>query len=85
MMNHCVYTNAYYAKDNSLIMSAHIGEKHIETIEIDLQRFIISQSRGSHNKDTEYHDRILSLVQRNIPQIVRRANRKTANADVMSA
>ena len=85
MMNHCVYTNAYYAKDNSLIMSAHIGEKHIETIEIDLQRFIISQSRGSHNKDTEYHDRILSLVQRNIPQIARRANRKTANADVMSA
>lgn len=85
MMNHCVYTNAYYAKDNSLIMSAHIGERHIETIEVDLQRFIILQSRGSHNKDTEYHDRILSLVQRNIPKIIRRANRKTANADVMSA
>lgn len=34
-MHHCVYTNAYYAKDNSLVMSAHIGEKRIETIEID--------------------------------------------------
>ena len=84
-MHHCVYTNAYYAKDNSLVMSAHIGDKRIETVEIDLQRLSISQSRGSHNQNSEYHDRIMSLVQRNLPKIARRATQKSPNADVISA
>ena len=84
-MHHCVYTNAYYAKDNSLVMSAHIGDKRIETVEIDLQRLSISQSRGSHNQNSEYHDRIMSLVQRNLPKIARRTTKKSPNADVISA
>lgn len=85
IMHHCVYTNAYYAKNNSLVMSAHIGNKHIETIEIDLQRLIISQSHGAYNQDTKYHDRIVSLVQRNLHKIAWRANQKSENADVISA
>ena len=84
-MHHCVYTNAYYAKDNSLVMSAHIGDKRIETVEIDLQRLSILQSRGSHNENSEYHDRIMSLVQRNLPTIARRTTQKSPNADVISA
>lgn len=84
-MHHCVYTNAYYAKDNSLVMSAHIGEKRIETVEIDLRHMSISQAHGSHNKNSEYHDRIVSLVQRNLPAIARRTNQKSKNADVISA
>lgn len=84
-LNHCVYSNAYYAKDNSLIMSAHIGDKHVETIEIDLCRFVILQAHGNHNQDSKYHNRILSLVNQNIPKIARRAKRRTTNADVLSA
>ena len=84
-MHHCVYTNAYYAKDNSLVMSAHIGEKRIETVEIDLQHMSISQAHGSHNQNSEYHDRIVSLVQRNLPAIARRTSQKSKNADVISA
>ena len=85
IMHHCVYSNAYYAENNSLVMSAHIGDKRIETIEIDLQRLIISQSHGAYNQDTKYHNRIVSLVQRNLHKIARRANQKTENADVISA
>mgnify|MGYP005922908105 FL=1 len=85
IMHHCVYSNAYYAENNSLVMSAHIGDKRIETIEIDLKRLIISQSHGAYNQDTKYHSRIVSLVQRNLHKIARRANQKTENADVISA
>ena len=84
-MHHCVYTNAYYAKDNSLVMSAHIGEKRIETVEIDLQHMSISQAHGSHNKNSEYNDRIVSPVQRNLPAITRTPSQKSKNADVISA
>ena len=66
-------------------MTAHIGKKHIETIEIDLQRLIISQSHGAYNQNTKYHDRIVSLVQRNLHKIARRANQKSENADAISA
>lgn len=85
IMHHCVYTNGYYAENNSLVMSAHIGDKRLETIEIDLKRLIISQSHGAYNQDTKYHNRIVSLVQRNIHKIARRANQKSENADVISA
>ena len=85
IMHHCVYSNAYYAENNSLVMSAHIGDKRIETIEIDLRRLIISQSHGAYNQDSKYHNRIVSLVQRNLHKIARRANQKTENADVISA
>lgn len=84
-MRHCFYTNAYYAKDNSLVMSAHIGEKRIETVEIDRQHMSISQAHGSHNKNSEYNDRIVSPVQRNLPAITRTPSQKSKNADVISA
>lgn len=65
-MHHCVYTNEYYKLSDSLILSARIGEKRIETIEVSLKTFEIVQSRGTCNKNTEYHERIISLVKKNI-------------------
>jgi hypothetical protein len=61
-MHHCVYTNEYYKKPYSLIMSATIGGKRIETIEVDLTSFTIKQCFGKRNQFTMYHDRIKSLV-----------------------
>lgn len=64
-MHHCVFTNAYYLKENSLILSATIDGKRIETVEISLKTMEVMQSRGICNKNTEYHDRIIKLVNKN--------------------
>lgn len=71
-MHHCVFTNKYYNKPDSLIMSARIGEKRIETIEVNLKSLEIVQSRGACNKNTEYHNRIIELVKKNIGLIRKR-------------
>lgn len=65
-MHHCVFANKYYRKEDSLVMSARIGDKRIETIEINLRTLDIVQSRGVCNNVTEYHDRIIGLVKKNI-------------------
>lgn len=65
-MHHCVFSGGYYEKKDSLVLSAHIGDKRIETIELSLKTLEIIQSRGICNKNTEYHDRIIGLVKQNI-------------------
>ncbi len=78
-MHHCVYTNNYYKKNDSLILSATIGGKRIETIEISLNSFTIIQSRGPLNRNTEYHDRIIELVKKNMPLIRKKSTLKNSN------
>lgn len=65
-MHHCVYTNKYYLKPESLILSARLGDKRIETVEVNLKTLDVVQSRGVCNTNTEYHDRIIGLVKKNI-------------------
>lgn len=64
-MHHCVFNGEYYLKENSLILSATIDGKRIETIEISLKTLKVVQSRGACNKNTEYHDQIINLVNKN--------------------
>ena len=71
-MHHCVYTNAYYNNENSLILSARIDGERIETVEVDLRTLKVVQSRGVCNSNTEYHDRIIALVESNAEQIRQR-------------
>ena len=71
-MHHCVYTNAYYNKENALILSARIDGERIETVEVDLRTLKVVQSRGVCNSNTEYHDRIIALVESNAEQIRQR-------------
>lgn len=71
-MHHCVYTNAYYNDENSLILSARIDGQRIETVEVDLRTLKVVQSRGVCNSNTEYHDRIIKLVEDNAEQIRQR-------------
>ena len=68
-LHHCVFTNEYYLKEQSLILSARIEGKRIETIEVSLETMKVIQCRGLQNKNTEYHDRIIDLVNSNIRQI----------------
>ena len=66
LMHHCVFSNAYYLKENSLILSATIGEKRIETVEVNLQTLKVVQSRAVCNGISEYHNRIITLVENNV-------------------
>lgn len=74
--NHCVFTNEYYKKQNSLILSAKVNGVHAETIQVSLENLEILQSRGKGNKATKYNKEIIKLVNKNLPQI--RARMKTA-------
>lgn len=65
-LHHCVFTNEYYKKSDSLIMSARIDDKPIETIEVSLKTLSVVQSRGLQNKPSDYHDQIVSMVRKNI-------------------
>lgn len=68
-LKHCVYTNAYYLKEKSLILSAKVDGARTETIEVDLKNFKVIQSRGLKNDSTKYHDEIIDLVNKNIEKI----------------
>ncbi|MGC4244539.1 MAG: PcfJ domain-containing protein, partial [Herbaspirillum sp.] len=72
-LRHCVFTNDYFAKEGSLVLSARIDGRPVETIEVDLKKFKVEQSRGMHNHPSEHHDRIVSMVRRNMKKIRERA------------
>ena len=68
-LHHCVFTNEYHLKEKSLILSARIEGKRVETIEVSLETMQVIQCRGLQNKNTEYHEHIIELVHQNIQQI----------------
>lgn len=72
IMHHCVFSNKYYEKKDSLILSARIGDKHIETVEVSLRTFKVVQCYGAYNKFTPYHDNIKKLVEKNMKIIKQR-------------
>ncbi|RRJ91549.1 hypothetical protein EG240_05960 [Paenimyroides tangerinum] len=70
--NHCVYTNKYYAKQGSLILSARVNNVLKETVEISLKEMIVTQSRGYGNKASNHHKEIVELVNENLHLIQER-------------
>lgn len=72
VLDHCVYSNEYFKKEDCLILSSKIGRERLETIEIDLKQMKIIQCRGKSNQNTSYHDRIVNLVNKNINVIRKR-------------
>jgi hypothetical protein len=71
-MHHCVFASKYFLKDDALVFSATIDGKRIETVEFSLSKMKVVQSRGVQNKNSEYHDRIINLVNINMNQIAKR-------------
>lgn len=69
-MHHCV--GGYHRRKDSLIFSATINGKRIETVEVSLKTLQVVQSRGVCNSNTEYHDRIITLVESNAELIRKR-------------
>jgi hypothetical protein len=75
-MHHCVASNEYYKKKDSLILSARDehGER-LETIEVDLNRMKVAQCYGKFNSITERHDEILELINNNMGVIIHCKNK----------
>lgn len=61
----CVFSSSYYLKKDTLVLSARIGDTIIETVEVDLHTLKVVQCHGKYHKETEYHDRIINLVNSN--------------------
>ena len=70
-MHHCVLRMAYYNKPSSLILSAKINGKRIETIEVNLVNYQVAQCYGACNQFTPFHDSILNLMKANMDEIKR--------------
>lgn len=68
----CVFGAGYYLKADTLILSARIDGQIVETVEVDLRTLKVVQCHGKYNKDTEYHDRIINLVNSNAKLIRKR-------------
>jgi len=81
-MCHCVYKCEYFKKPYSLILSARIGDKRIETIEVDLSHYSIKQCYGKHDQFTMYHDRIVSLVASQMETIKAYNRRRTTKIKI---
>lgn len=69
-MHHCV--GGYSSKEDSLILSATIDGKRIETVEVSISQLKVIQCRGVCNKNSKHHSQILSLVNSNMPLIEQR-------------
>lgn len=69
-MHHCV--GSYHSKEDSLILSATIDGKRIETVEVSISKLKVIQCRGLCNKNSKHHSQILSLVENNMPLIEQR-------------
>lgn len=69
ILNHCIFTNEYFKKKDSLIFSARIDNIPIETIEVSVSKMEIVQCRGLKNNNSKHHKMILNLMERNLYQI----------------
>jgi hypothetical protein len=70
--SHCLYSNEYFKKQNSLLLQALIDNNPVETVELSLKSLQIMQCYGKFNKTTPYHAEIINLVNANIPAIAQR-------------
>lgn len=68
-MHHCVFAAGYYKRLDSLLLTAKVNGKRTETIEVDLKRYELVQSRGVCNQKSKYHDEIVNLVNENMDVI----------------
>lgn len=68
-MHHCVFAAGYYKKMDSLLLTAKVNGERAETIEVDLKRYQLVQSRGVCNQNSKYHDDIVNLVNENMSVI----------------
>jgi hypothetical protein len=72
ILKHCVFASDYHLKPDSLILSATVNGQKTETVELSISKLKVLQCRGIRNQNTEYHERIIELVNKNIRLIEQR-------------
>lgn len=78
-MKHCVFKCSYFDRPDSIILSAHDKSGHrIETVEFSLNQGKVVQCHGRNNMDTDYHERIINLVNSNAHRFAEASKRATA-------
>ena len=69
-LKHCVHSSHYWDRKESIILSARKNGVPIETIEFSLETGQVIQCHGCNNQDTEFHDKIINIVQRESNRIL---------------
>lgn len=77
-LHHCVFTNEYYKKKDSLIFSARINNRPVETVELSLSNMEITQCLGMKNNKSSHHKIIMELMKKNLYQIRSRMKKPKA-------
>lgn len=78
-MHHCVFRCSYFDRPDSIILSAHDKSgNRIETVEFSITQSKVIQCHGHHNQDSDYHDRIINLVNSNAYRFIEAKERATA-------
>lgn len=78
ILHHCIFTNEYYKKKDSLILSAQIDENPVETIELSLLDMNVIQCRGMKNNNSKHHEIILELIKKNLYLVSSRIKKNQA-------
>lgn len=73
-MHHCVFAAGYYKRLDSLLLTAKVNGERAETIEVDLKRYELVQSRGVCNQNSKYHEKIVNLIKENM-NVIRKFNK----------
>lgn len=71
-LHHCVFTNKYYQKKESLILHALVDGVSVATIEMDINNLTIIQCRGTHNSVPPLKERIITLIESNKHKIAQK-------------
>lgn len=69
ILHHCVFSNGYHKKADSLLLCAVVAGELAETIEVDLKNMQITQARGLQNQPHKDHLAILDLLKKKLPEI----------------
>lgn len=64
-LKHCIFTNEYYEKKESVCFAAYHNQILVETVEFSPESMKVIQSRGQNNLPSPHHDKIMALVNEN--------------------
>ncbi|MBQ0035164.1 MAG: PcfJ domain-containing protein [Bacteroidales bacterium] len=65
VMHHCVFTNRYYTKPESLILTATRGDKRLATIEVQKHPFRILQCYAEHDSIPKENKKLRTIIEKN--------------------
>ena len=83
-MHHCVFTNRYYSKEDTLVFSTTLNGERVETVEVSLNNGNVLQCYGKYDKFTERHDQVLNLMKANRKLLMDRVNMKVYRGESLA-